>query len=548
MDKITPDNGRADKKAGILVLKLLIADDELHIREYMKTVLDWNSLGITLCEIAKNSEEAINIAGKEKPDLALLDINMPGMDGLTLTEKLKEKFPELVVAFVTGYSEFEYARKALQLGADEYILKPFSEQELQNAVLRLGMKIKKRLRERHESEEDQKVLLENLLSRMILVKDPYLNQRYLLRLQSMGIRFPNPLFLISQIELNYKDAVKDEDNDLWKFSICNIMEEYPVLSGISQYILYGEDNKILVLMNGKEDAFLEDRLAGYYGDIRKIVEDCLNMQITVGIGEMADKIGLLPDSYEKAVVACYERYTQGTGKIFFYSNVRLQDRNAGFYRLDMNDRILESLRKKDKKKMKEIFQELFTEIQKQKYSYDYSYMIFSGILATCLSYISDMNGSIAQVLGERFSPYQELQRKSSVKECVDWLEGIFDKTIDEFLNTRSKRADEIIQSVESYIREHYTDYTLTVEGIAEGVFLDASYIRRIFSKYMGCTISDYLTEIRLKEAEKLLENGRFSVSQIAEKVGYTDPGYFAKCFKKYYGVTPTNYLANIRRG
>jgi two-component system, response regulator YesN len=530
------------------MLKLLFADDELHIREYMKTVIDWNALGIILCECAKNAEEAIDIAEREKPDMVFLDINMPGMDGLTLTAALKEKFPYLVFAFITGYSEFEYARKALQLGAEDYILKPFSAEELQKAVLRLRMKIKKRIRERHESIEDQRILLENLLNRMIMVNDVYLNQKYLSRLQEMGIQFAFDMFLITQIELNYKDGARDEDNDLWKFCIQNIMEEYPVLSGITQFVLSGEDNKMLILMNGDAEALSEDLLSGYYSKIMTIVWDCLNTMVTIGVGEKVDKVELLSDSYQKAVVACSERYTQGTGKIFFYSKVKSQDRNSGFYRLDMNDRVLEVLRKKDKKKMKDIFQELYENTRKQKYSYDYSYIIFSGILATCLSYISDMNGSIAQILGEQFSPYQELQRKSSVKECVDWLEEIFEKTINEFQNTRSKRADEIIQSVENYIREHYFDYELTIEGIAEGVYLDASYIRRIFSKYMGCTISDYLSEMRLKVAGKLLEEGKMTVSQIAEKVGYSDPGYFAKCFKKYYGVTPTNYLSNIWRG
>lgn len=530
------------------MLKLLIADDELHIREYMKTVLNWSSLGIILCEGAKNGEEAIAIAEREKPDMALLDINMPGMDGLALTEALKEKFPELVFAFVTGYSEFEYARKALLLGADEYILKPFSEEELKSAVLRLSMKIKKRVQERYESEEDKRLILENLLSRMIMVKDYHMHGRYLKRLQGMGIRFIHNAFLIVQLELNYRDAARNEDNDLWKFCIRNIMEECPVLSGVTQYVLPGEENKMLVLMNGETEALSEDRLSEYYDAIRKIVWDCLNLLITVCVGEQVERIEALSESYQKAVVACHERYTQGAGKSFFYSKVKLQDRNAGFYRLDMNDRILDALRKKDKRRMNDIFKELCQEVRKQNYSYDYSYMIFSGILATCLSYILDMNGSIEKILGERFSPYQELQRKCSVSECVDWLKEIYEKTIDEFKDTRTRRADEIIQSVENYIRENFSDYTLTIEKIAEGVFLDASYIRRIFSKYMGCTISDYLTELRLKEAEKLLEKDNLTVSQIAERVGYTDPGYFAKCFKKYYGITPTSYMANLWRG
>ena len=99
--------------------------------------------------------------------------------------------------------------------------------------------------------------------------------------------------------------------------------------------------------------------------------------------------------------------------------------------------------------------------------------------------------------------------------------------------------DEIIDAVEKEIQKHYQEYDLTVEKIAENVYLDSSYIRRIFSKYKGRTIVDYLTDYRMKEARKLLEKGGIPVGRVAEMVGYTDQGYFSKCFKKYYGMTPS---------
>ena len=171
------------------MLKLLIADDELYVREYMKTILDWNSLGICVCGCAEDGPEAIEVAENTKPDMAFLDINMPGMDGLTLTETLKEKFPDLVIAFVTGYSEFEYARKALQLGAEEYLLKPFSPEELGTAVQRMLLKIKKRREERHESRSDRLVLRENVIHQLLNSGDMNLYESRKKHMETLGIQF-----------------------------------------------------------------------------------------------------------------------------------------------------------------------------------------------------------------------------------------------------------------------------------------------------------------------------------------------------------------------
>ena len=207
------------------MLKLLIADDELYVREYMKTILDWNSLGICVCGCAEDGPEAIEVAENTKPDMAFLDINMPGMDGLTLTETLKEKFPDLVIAFVTGYSEFEYARKALQLGAEEYLLKPFSPEELGTAVQRMLLKIKKRREERHESRSDRLVLRENVIHQLLNSGDMNLYESRKKHMETLGIQFPYSDFLAVQMEIQMRENVSEEDWGLWKFSIRNIMEE-----------------------------------------------------------------------------------------------------------------------------------------------------------------------------------------------------------------------------------------------------------------------------------------------------------------------------------
>lgn len=416
------------------MLKLLIADDEMYVLEYIKTVLDWESLGITLCGCAADSKEAIQIAEKENPDMALLDINMPGMDGLELTELLLKKNPDLVMAFVTGYSEFEYARKALQLGAEEYILKPFSPEELENAVRRLKLKIEKRAQERCDSKKDRKVLRENLLRQMMTSRD-FLNiANWQERMGHVGIVCPYERFLAVQIEIHFEDHMQEPDMGLWKFSIRNILEEYPLIDNTVLYMTDGGVQRISLLMNGKSENMTCENLKKYFMDVQKIMWDYLKLLITVGVGEIKDSLEGLYDSSREAESACTEQQRQGVGKLYFYEEVQ----------------------------------------------------------------------------AEREKP-------------------------------RSRRAEEIIRAVECAIRENYQDFDLNVEKIAEMVYLDASYIRRIFSRYRGCTVVDFLMEYRMEEAKKLLEEGSLSISQIAEQVGYMDPGYFTKCFKKYFGVTPSNF-------
>lgn len=424
------------------MVKLLIADDEPYVRQYMKTVLNWEERGIHLCRCAQDGEEALEIAMEEKPDMALLDINMPGMDGLKLTETLKEKFPDMVLGFITGYSEFEYARRALQLGAEEYILKPFSPEELDAAICRLKMKIRNRARERHASVEESRILRDNFFRQILTGTGILTDEQLRERLERRRIQVPYECFLVVQLDLYFENQKQEKELDLWKFSARNIMEEYPLIPETVQYVLEGDEKKMILVLNGSRKMLKKERLAAHFAEVQKILWDYLKLFVTTGVGEAKDNIKKLHDSYCESEVACQEQGSQGRGKIYFYSE-----------------------------------------------------------------------------LAEK--------RKNSVHR--------FSKSI------TSKRADEIIQAVEKAIQEQYQDYTLSVEKIAESVYLDASYIRRIFSKYMGCTIVDYLTEVRMKEARRLLEMGTLSVASVAEQVGYTDPGYFTKCFKKYYGVTPSNY-------
>ncbi|MBP3274400.1 MAG: response regulator [Butyrivibrio sp.] len=117
--------------------KVLIVDDEKYVRMGIKSDTDWALIGCEVVGEASNGLEALEVAENTRPDLVVSDIRMPKMDGIELAEKLIEKFPGIKVIFLTAYNEFEYARQAVRIGVSDYLLKPFSDGELEGSIQRL---------------------------------------------------------------------------------------------------------------------------------------------------------------------------------------------------------------------------------------------------------------------------------------------------------------------------------------------------------------------------------------------------------------------------
>lgn len=149
------------------MLKILIADDEPKFREYLKKAINWEEYGFVICAEARNGVEALDLAHKHQPHVALLDINMPLMNGLTLAENIKEQLKNICIIFITGYNEFEYARKAIKLGADDYVLKPFKKEELISTLLKLKVRIQMVLEEEERAKGDASFLRERFLNMLI---------------------------------------------------------------------------------------------------------------------------------------------------------------------------------------------------------------------------------------------------------------------------------------------------------------------------------------------------------------------------------------------
>lgn len=525
------------------MIKLIIADDEPHFRRYMEHVLDWEALGFVVKGIYKNSEEVLEAIPLVRPDLALLDINMPGMDGIALTEKMKKSYPDIIIVFVTGHSEFEYARQAIRLGVDEYLLKPFSKEELAGILEKVKTKKRKYQESKKQHKMDQKIVKEELLKRWMHDREHQDEQAFLRGLGRVHIIFDKRWFLVSVIELD--DIInmrkKGEDIGLWKFAVGNIAEEVLREHGLVPIFFYDYEDRVTVILNydsRKENEALNQDI---YKKILYEIERHMGFTASIGMGIKEHSLRGIKDSYQKAISALEGKFLKGGNRFFSYEEMERRNSRHYFYRLDLNDRLLTKLRRKDADGIRNILKQTKSKIFEYQISADHAYMIVSGMLSICLSYVTEMNGKIEEVFGKSFKPYSSIHHMSSLEDTFGFLEKVFMKAIEAFPDNFSKRGNEILKQVESFIDQHFMEMELSVEDIAAGVFLDSSYLRRIVSRQAGCTISDLITRARMKAAAGLIKDGELTIAEISEQVGYNEPGYFGKCFKKFYGVTPRQY-------
>ena len=208
------------------MIRVLIADDELYFRNYMLTAVDWHSLGFQVCCLAQNGEEVLFELSKNTINIVFLDINMPHINGLTLAEKIKEEYPHIMIVFITGYSDFSFTRKAIQLQVEDYMLKPISPDELSELLQTLKQKYKQKQQETIRKKKLHDFTLDNYMySLLSFSKEPSESDdgaKYLFDQWKVS-----DIYQIAIVEFNYISC-QDLNNlnlSLLKFSVNTPIED-----------------------------------------------------------------------------------------------------------------------------------------------------------------------------------------------------------------------------------------------------------------------------------------------------------------------------------
>lgn len=525
--------------------RILLVDDEEEVRRGIIRKMEWECLGFQVAGDAENGEEALEKVEQLQPDVVITDIRMPYMDGLTLTRRIRKKYPSMRILIFSGYDDFEYAQQAIKLNVTEYILKPVNVEELSEILTR----VRENLDEEIEQRSNINSLRESYLRNLPILRELFLNDlvrgvtdenAIVPKLQEYGIDIldarkwlaavihveqtePKMLSLPRElIPISVRELVEDSLRAAYRFAIFNSMDEITVIAAID------EENTQTGLIN-------------LFNDICKECRRVLDVTITVGVGYSCEVLPEISDSYQSAVDALGYRAIVGQGKTICINDVE----PVGKGKLQFTDRdeeeLVAAIKFGSREKIDSVIRNLSACMTDAKV-HARQYQIYMLSIANCLIRLMQQYDMDIDEMFESKAQYAEVMEGICHREkFADRIITIASRMNEAVNQERDNMTHKVIREAKEYIREHFSDPELSVETLCRHLHMSPAYFSTVFKKETGQAYVNYLTEVRLKKAVELLNETDDKTYMIAQKVGYQEQNYFSYVFKKRYGMSPTKY-------
>lgn len=534
------------------MIRALIVDDEEWTRISLRKQADWKALGIELAGEARNGISAMELIRERKPHIVITDIRMPAMDGIQLMELLHAEFPHVLIIVISGYSDFEYARKALSFGAFEYILKPIETEPLMSALERAVDKLLHE-RERQADYVDlyRKANLSELLSKekvlTRLVTSTASDSKEIenaLRRHDILLDWPRTAVLAIEVANFGEISARryKQDKDLAHFVLANVIGE--LFRKYPRTILFrniGKDNE-LILLKGLDEEEDQTNMASLYEDCRLIIDtvkQATQFELNIGIGREFTELTDIHRSYVQACEAVQNAELVHASRVTHFNEV--SSRNEYYiYPNDKEKALLYYVGNQYKGQAVALVAGLFEEMKRNAALHPQS------IRSTALGLIFAINQALspyqASINGLGIGNAENTIRSTrlTVDELSADVQRIVIAAID-YLSSRKKTGSyRGVEEIVEYLGTHFHE-EITLGGVAERYFLNPAYLSRIFKNETGQTFNDYVNTLRLEAATRLLKDPTLKMSAVSEMTGYMSEKYFFKKFKEHYGCTPTEY-------
>jgi len=478
------------------VIRILIAEDELAPARYLKSLIELQGEDFEVVGVARHGKEALEMATSLDPDMLITDVRMPLMDGIALLEEFRRSFPAIPTLIVSGFQEFEYARKALALGVNDYLLKPVDPAKLRKLLDDLGGRIKTRRRERLLGDVER--LIEDL------APEGPTPRRFLIAL----VRDGGPL-LQSQLSRIINDG-PNWDGDLLRFPGRD-----------SREFLYLADADLV-----RRDV-LESRLEAETECLKWETRTILFPEHSVVATELSRtvrELGLELDRF----VTIGRRTTIGR-PLKESHQVELEAITAQQIRLALHARALNSIKAT-----------IGDQVGRWCRCAGTAREVTQGLRQILFLAQEESAGRREAAADWEFLLEQGISRSDTIEEVIELAQGLFMQVAGlEGMESGPTDAPETHQRVRRFLQSHYAE-PLSLALVCERFAISQTYLSKLFRRYDSCTFHDYLTHLRLDAAERLLkENPGMGLKTVAACVGYQDQFHFSRAFKAAKGISPS---------
>lgn len=541
------------------MLKIFLAEDEVVVRETIKRMIPWEELGFELVGEAADGEMALPLLIRQQPDLLITDIKMPFMDGLTLARLAKKEIPGLKVVILSGYDDFNYAKQAIGIGVEDYLLKPITKNAL---IERLS-----EIRSRYEHEKTQKEYYEKFQREMqayeknssrdffeALVGGSMDMMEVYKRAEKLGLDIVAEAYNVLIFTMNCDEDFSGQRDEYssWEAESLELLENF--FAGHSSAMLFQSNIfSYGVLLKGQRET-IEENTRACVDEIRKILSrQDGRREWFLAVGQSVDRLSQIQKSYHTASRAFSQRYLYDEN-ILYYDEMETMEHPGGQAETEDNA----YLQKVDVNALNPAILQKFLsnglQEETENFVKDYFYaigqepmesLVFRNyvILNVRFSVISFIKGLGCDTNEMESADTEEVLAESgkNMESAIAYAKKMISQAIEIRDQNSGNKNRSILKTAVDFIDSHYMEEDISLNTVANVANVSSNHFSALFSQNMGQTFIEYLTTLRMNKAKELLRCTGMRSSEIAGEIGYKDAHYFSYLFKKTQGMTPSDY-------
>ena len=540
------------------MLKVFLVEDEFLIREGLRDNIPWQQYGVEFAGEASDGEMALPMIRKTQPDVLITDIKMPFMDGLALAKIVSREFPKTKIVIISGYDEFDYAHKAIEVGVEKYLLKPITKAVLQDTLVELRDKI--------EAEQEQNNY-QGKFRDELREYEQFSRRRFYEQLFSgeLSVQQVYELAEKNKIEINASCynvillclmSEKDDENHERTYS-----EEFSrVQDEMLRFFLRYPDYQVFrwnmntfgILIKGEEE-MMNGAVERCLSNIERICSvPGSGVKWYVSRGETVNRLSLLPDCYRQANRLLSHRFLVPDRHILTEREVSRYlpgEEKGNLEQIDVSkvdpEILKEFLYHAHESDVAEFVESYLDNLQDALASKLFRNYVMLNFRFTAISF--------AQAIGYTQEEFTRTQKSPWLSEHTIGMEDLRRYAVEVLtraIELREKRDNtqdvRMMKKALKFINENYMEVELSLNDVAKYVDISCNYFSAIFSQEMKVTFTEYVTKKRMEKAKELLGTTQKRSGEIALEVGYKDPHYFSFVFKKTQGMTPKEYRHEVR--
>lgn len=532
------------------MVDILLVDDETYVTESLAATIPWKELGVEGVYQAASAAEALDLMEEQRIDILVTDIRMPEKSGLELIEQAKDKWPGLKTVLLTGYSDFEYAQRALKLQACDYLLKPVDDDAFVSCISSQVEVLRQEWRQAEEEQRQQyirrtehTVLSRQLMHELLLGRKRTASAlQSLLRQYGIGLEVNQACVLLTvQLAGRFREMDR-QSSELIEYAVGNIAEEifakpYQVWHSSSP-----QDHVIMLIAlpdDASTDYTDKQTMKTLYHLLQQKVSSYLNGEISIVASDWIRFPEELPKHYREALTALYRLQLDEASIVMLDEQwIKQQTSNTALEELHKPPTFIHLLESGRWEAAKEKLHAFF--ISNSYHTRERLYEAFIAISNGLIYVASKMGIDLHSIDPQGANLLLDRSIMLTASNLRAWSNEMLDLLSMQYDESDIYHKKHIIKQVQELVSKELGGDT-SVKTIADRVFLHPVYLSKLYKNETGESLGDYIIRIRMEKAVYMLKHTNKKIYEITMELGYQNPQYFSKIFKKYYGCTPNEY-------